>query len=309
MPSHFEAAFKPITEDMVAEVGHLRPGVRRHLEAIEKAEQRRLHARLRPPDRPGAGGLHRLLRARGPPRPRRGNGAAPQAGDGGGAPRGTCEVPLAHGEVSRDVPVTREEWGPPRVVGRPTQRRGTCRARPCARRQLPRACAVTDGALGGDVIVAPTLVMAAGTHPAARHSPRSSAAGPPTRTERLRRPRSPVAAPRRGLATGQPSGAHNGQMRYLARTIVRPVARGRPSARRLAEVTRARAVALIRERVGPTFAHRKLTEEHASHLVRRAAARTRGWVRSLHRRARRGRRPGAAQRSATDAHTFAGSLK
>jgi hypothetical protein len=42
--------------------------------------------------------------------------------------------------------------------------------------------------------------------------------------------------------------------------------RGRPSGRRLADATRERAVARIRERYadfGPTFAHQKLTEEHA----------------------------------------------
>jgi len=42
--------------------------------------------------------------------------------------------------------------------------------------------------------------------------------------------------------------------------------RGRPSGRRLADDTRERAVALIRERYadfGPTFAHEKLTEDHA----------------------------------------------
>ena len=41
---------------------------------------------------------------------------------------------------------------------------------------------------------------------------------------------------------------------------------GRPSSRRLAEATQAAAVALVRERYadfGPTFAHQKLTEEHA----------------------------------------------
>src|SRR5258705_6478041 len=42
--------------------------------------------------------------------------------------------------------------------------------------------------------------------------------------------------------------------------------RGRPSGRRLADATRERALALIRARYadfGPTFAHQKLTEEHA----------------------------------------------
>jgi transposase len=42
--------------------------------------------------------------------------------------------------------------------------------------------------------------------------------------------------------------------------------RGRPSKRRLADTTRARALAVLRERYadfGPTFAHQKLTEEHA----------------------------------------------
>ena len=43
--------------------------------------------------------------------------------------------------------------------------------------------------------------------------------------------------------------------------------RGRPSGRRLPAATRDQAVALVRERYadfGPTFAHQKLTEEHAS---------------------------------------------
>src|SRR6266850_2780481 len=42
--------------------------------------------------------------------------------------------------------------------------------------------------------------------------------------------------------------------------------RGRPSGRRLADATREQAMALVRERYadfGPTFAHQKLTEEHA----------------------------------------------
>ena len=41
--------------------------------------------------------------------------------------------------------------------------------------------------------------------------------------------------------------------------------RGRPSNRRLADATRAQALALLREHYadfGPTFAHQKLTEEH-----------------------------------------------
>jgi len=54
--------------------------------------------------------------------------------------------------------------------------------------------------------------------------------------------------------------------------------RGRPSGRRLAAVTRARAVALIRERYadfGPTFAHQKLTEEHAFTV---SVETLRGWM-------------------------------
>jgi len=39
LPSHFEAAFKPITEDQVAEAVTCGPDARRHLEAIEKAER------------------------------------------------------------------------------------------------------------------------------------------------------------------------------------------------------------------------------------------------------------------------------
>jgi transposase len=63
------------------------------------------------------------------------------------------------------------------------------------------------------------------------------------------------------------------QVQRLSRAFVRDGAaalasrrRGRPSPRRLAAATRDRAVALIRERYadfGPTFAHQKLTEEHA----------------------------------------------
>src|SRR5437773_7243163 len=54
--------------------------------------------------------------------------------------------------------------------------------------------------------------------------------------------------------------------------------RGRPSNRRLADATRAQALALLRERYadfGPTFAHQKLTEEH--HLVFSVET-LRGWM-------------------------------
>jgi hypothetical protein len=54
--------------------------------------------------------------------------------------------------------------------------------------------------------------------------------------------------------------------------------RGRPSNRRLSDTTRARAVALLRERYadfGPTFAHQKLTEEHALVL---SVETLRGWM-------------------------------
>jgi hypothetical protein len=54
--------------------------------------------------------------------------------------------------------------------------------------------------------------------------------------------------------------------------------RGRPSGRRLAAATRERALALIRERYadfGPTFAHQKLTEEHALAL---SVETLRGWL-------------------------------
>jgi len=54
--------------------------------------------------------------------------------------------------------------------------------------------------------------------------------------------------------------------------------RGRPSGRRLAEGTRERAVALIRERYadfGPTFAHQQLTEDHALTL---SVETLRGWM-------------------------------
>src|SRR5437763_386545 len=63
------------------------------------------------------------------------------------------------------------------------------------------------------------------------------------------------------------------QVRRLYRAFVQDGAaglvsrrRGRPSARRLPAATQERALALIRERYadfGPTFAHQKLTEEHA----------------------------------------------
>jgi len=54
--------------------------------------------------------------------------------------------------------------------------------------------------------------------------------------------------------------------------------RGRPSNRRLAAATRERALALLRERYadfGPTFAHQKLTEEHAFTL---SVETLRGWM-------------------------------
>jgi hypothetical protein len=54
--------------------------------------------------------------------------------------------------------------------------------------------------------------------------------------------------------------------------------RGRPSGRRLAPATRDQAVALIRDRYadfGPTFAHEKLTEEHALTL---SVETLRGWM-------------------------------
>ncbi len=54
--------------------------------------------------------------------------------------------------------------------------------------------------------------------------------------------------------------------------------RGRPSARRLPAATQERALALIRERYadfGPTFAHQKLTEEHALVL---SVETLRGWM-------------------------------
>ncbi len=75
------------------------------------------------------------------------------------------------------------------------------------------------------------------------------------------------------------------QVQRLYRAFVRDGAaalasrrRGRPSPRRLAAATRDRAVALIRERYadfGPTFAHQKLTEEHAFTL---SVETLRGWM-------------------------------
>src|SRR2546422_7549740 len=75
------------------------------------------------------------------------------------------------------------------------------------------------------------------------------------------------------------------QVRRLYRALRRDGAqalasrhRGRPSNRRLATATREQALALIRERYadfGPTFAHQKLTEEHALVL---SVETLRGWM-------------------------------
>jgi hypothetical protein len=75
------------------------------------------------------------------------------------------------------------------------------------------------------------------------------------------------------------------QVRRLFRAFARAGAagvasrrRGRPSNRRLADTTRARALALLRERYadfGPTFAHQKLTEEHQLGL---SVETLRGWM-------------------------------
>src|SRR2546428_7762085 len=75
------------------------------------------------------------------------------------------------------------------------------------------------------------------------------------------------------------------QVRRLYRAFVQDGAaglvsrrRGRPSARRLPAATQERALALIRERYadfGPTFAHQKLTEEHALVL---SVETLRGWM-------------------------------
>jgi hypothetical protein len=75
------------------------------------------------------------------------------------------------------------------------------------------------------------------------------------------------------------------QVRRLYRAFVQDGAaglvsrrRGRPSARRLPVATRERALTLIRERYadfGPTFAHQKLTEEHALVL---SVETLRGWM-------------------------------
>jgi homeodomain-containing protein len=75
------------------------------------------------------------------------------------------------------------------------------------------------------------------------------------------------------------------QVRRLYRVFVQHGAaglvsrrRGRPSARRLPAATQERALALIRERYadfGPTFAHQKLTEEHALVL---SVETLRGWM-------------------------------
>ena len=75
------------------------------------------------------------------------------------------------------------------------------------------------------------------------------------------------------------------QVRRLYRAFIQDGAaglvsrrRGRPSARRLPAATQERALALIRERYadfGPTFAHQKLTEEHALVL---SVETLRGWM-------------------------------
>src|SRR5947199_6818158 len=75
------------------------------------------------------------------------------------------------------------------------------------------------------------------------------------------------------------------QVRRLYRAFVQDGAaglvsrrRGRPSPRRLPAATQERALALIRERYadfGPTFAHQKLTEEHALVL---SVETLRGWM-------------------------------
>src|SRR3989475_8294964 len=75
------------------------------------------------------------------------------------------------------------------------------------------------------------------------------------------------------------------QVRRLYRAFVHDGAaglvsrrRGRPSARRLPAATRERALALVREHYGdfgPTFAHQKLTEEHALVL---SVETLRGWM-------------------------------
>src|SRR5947207_242988 len=75
------------------------------------------------------------------------------------------------------------------------------------------------------------------------------------------------------------------QVRRLYRAFVQDGAAGlvsrrrdRPSARRLPAATQERALALIRERYadfGPTFAHQKLTEEHALVL---SVETLRGWM-------------------------------
>src|SRR5207245_2862960 len=96
------------------------------------------------------------------------------------------------------------------------------------------------------------------------------------------------------------------QVRRLYRAFVQDGAaglvsrrRGRPSARRLPAATQERALALIRERYadfGPTFAHQKLTEEHALAL---SAEPLRGWMRAaglrLPRAQRAPRGPGLSQ--------------
>ena len=98
------------------------------------------------------------------------------------------------------------------------------------------------------------------------------------------------------------------QVRRLYRALRRDGAqalasrhRGRPSNRRLATATREQALALVRERYadfGPTFAHQKLTEEHALAF---SVETLRGWMTAAGlwgpraQRARRSsRRPAAA---------------
>ena len=94
--------------------------------------------------------------------------------------------------------------------------------------------------------------------------------------------------------------------------------RGRPSNRRLAQTVREQALTLVRERYadfGPTFAHQKLTEEHALTF---SVETLRGWMTAAGlwvprtERARRSypprpRRPAAANSSRSMARTMPGS--
>jgi G6PDH family F420-dependent oxidoreductase len=70
LPAHFEAAFKMIGPEDVAEAVVCGPDPKRHVEALEKAMRAGFTDVLHSPDRRRAGFVHRVLPARGSARPR-----------------------------------------------------------------------------------------------------------------------------------------------------------------------------------------------------------------------------------------------